>query len=82
MGLSVVSSTAVLAIRDEEHALSLLREAVGGADEGELRQLAQDVVDGRMLVMRLDAAHELDDVSDAAAAAPLLSELATVEGLR
>ena len=74
--LLLVRSSQLVAVCDEDHALALLREAgVSAADESELRDLARQVLDGRLVLVRNEEPVEFDDLSDVADAAPRLTEL-------
>jgi hypothetical protein len=65
MGFHVVSAFDVVDVRDLAHARTLLREA------GEDPERAAELVSGRLLAVRSQAPHELDESLPAA----MLSEL-------
>ena len=71
MSMSIIPVSDILAVRDDEHARSLLREA--GADADELDRLAHRVLEGHLLIVEHPPAERLDELDDAALAAKPLS---------
>ncbi|MBL4685840.1 MAG: hypothetical protein JKY37_14695 [Nannocystaceae bacterium] len=63
MSVSLIPWSRFVPIRDEAHALLLLRDAGVRETDDELRRLTQQLLDGRLLLVREEIPPELDDWS-------------------
>lgn len=75
MSVSLIPLSRFVPIRDEAHALVLLRDAGVRETDDELRRLTQQLLEGRLLLVREELPPELDELVELTRTTPSLSDL-------